>query len=85
MTTEQTALRFVHGANAAKFHKTALLTVFMEFSHGYNACFPRRGAPRLGKVQGFCANRYKTLAPEQSQVALKAAAFKAFGFVQYAL
>ena len=57
----------------------------MEFSHCYNAYFPWRGAPRRGKVQGFCANRHKTLALEQSQVALKATAFKACGFVHYAL
>ena len=42
----------------------------MEFSHCYNAYFPWRGAPRQGKVQGFCANRRKTLAPEQSPAAL---------------
>ena len=54
----------------------------MEFSHCYNAYFPWRGAPRQGKVQGFCVDKHKTLALEQSQLALKA---KAFGFVQYAL
>ena len=65
--------------------KAALLTAFMEFSHCYNAYFPWRGAPRQGKVQGFCASSHKTLALEQSQVALKASAFKACGFVQYVL
>ena len=65
--------------------KAALLTAFMEFSHCYNAYFPWRGAPRQGKVQGFCVDKHKTLALEQSQLALKAKAFKAYSFVQYAL
>ena len=52
--------------------KPALLTVFMEFSHCNNAYFPWRGAPRQGKVQGFCANKRKTLAALFSTHYLKA-------------
>ena len=43
------------------------------------------GAARQWKVQGFCAILRKTLALEQSHLALKALAFKACGFVPYAL
>ncbi|MCI7742405.1 MAG: hypothetical protein MSO56_08950 [Clostridiales bacterium] len=75
MTAEQTAKRFIRAAYAAKFHKTALITGFMEFSHCYTWC----GVPRQGKVQGFCAKQRKTLALEQSLLALKAVAFKANG------
>ena len=56
----------------------------MEFSHCYNAYFPWCAVAHQGKVQGFWTKLSKTLALEQSQMALKALAFKAFGFVQYA-
>ena len=51
MTAEQTTLRFIQAACAAKCHKNGTFNRFMEFSHCYNAYFPRRGAPRRGKVQ----------------------------------
>ena len=57
----------------------------MEFSHCYNAYFHWCIKTRQWKVQGFWAKLSKTLAPEQSHLALKALAFKAFGFVPYAL
>ena len=57
----------------------------MEFSHCYNAYFHWCAAAHQWKVQGFLTVYFKNLALEQSQMALKALAFKAFGFVQYAL
>ena len=57
----------------------------MEFSHCYNAYFHWCVAAHQWKVQGFWTIQSKTLALEQSQMALKTLAFKAFSFVQYAL
>ena len=57
----------------------------MEFSHCYNAYFRWCVKTHQRKVQRFWAKLFKTLALEQSHLALKAKAFKAFGFVQYAL
>ncbi len=57
----------------------------MEFSHCYNAYFHWCVKTHQWKVQGFWAKCSKTLAREQSYLALKTLAFKAFGFVQYAL
>ena len=57
----------------------------MKSNHCYNVYFPRFAAAPPGKVQGFWSIQSKTLAPEQSQMALKALAFKAFTFVLYTL
>ena len=57
----------------------------MEFSHCYNAYFHWRAAAHQWKAQGFWIISSKNLAPEQSQLVLKALAFKTFGFVPYAL
>lgn len=57
----------------------------MKSNHCYNVYFPRFAAAHPGKVQGFWSIQSKTLAPEQSQMALKALAFKAFTFVLYTL
>ncbi|WP_158094666.1 hypothetical protein [Flavonifractor sp. An52] len=57
----------------------------MKFSHWYNAYFRWCVKAHQQKVQGFGSISSKNLALEQSQLALKAGAFKAFGFVQYAL
>ncbi|MDD6238699.1 MAG: hypothetical protein PUA87_04535, partial [Oscillospiraceae bacterium] len=61
------------------------LMVFMKFSHCYNAYFHWRITIRQWRVQGFWAILPKILAQEQRHLALEALAFKAFGFVQYAL
>ena len=57
----------------------------MEFSHCHNAYFHWCVQTHQWKVQGFWAKWSKNLALEQSHLALKALAFKAFGFVPYAL
>ena len=57
----------------------------MKFSHCYNAYFHWCAAAHQWKVQNFRQFSPKNLAPEQSQMALKALLFMAFGFVQYAL
>jgi len=57
----------------------------MKLRHCYNAYFRWSAVLLQRKVQGFQAHLPKNLAPEQSQLALKALGFKAFRFVQYAL
>ena len=57
----------------------------MEFSHCYNAYFHWCVSTHQWKVQGYWTISSNNLALEQSRSALKALAFKAFGFVQYAL
>ena len=57
----------------------------MEFSHCCNAYFRWCVLTHQRKVQGFWAKLFKTIAPEQSHLALKALTFKASGFVPYAL
>ena len=57
----------------------------MEVSNCDNAYFHWCAAARQWKVQNFRKKKKKNLAPEQSQMALKALLFMAFGFVQYAL
>ncbi len=57
----------------------------MQFSHCCNAYFRWCVLTHQRKVQGFWAKLFKTLAPEQSHLALKALTFKASGFVPYAL
>ena len=57
----------------------------MEFSHCCNAYFHWCAAAHQWKVQGVWTIYSKTLALEQSQMALNALASKAFGFVQYEL
>ena len=57
----------------------------MEFSHCFNAYFHWCVKTHQWKVQGFGTRLSKTLALEQSHLALKDRAFKALGFVQYAL
>ena len=57
----------------------------MKFRHCYNAYFRWNAEALRRKVQRFWAVLPEILAPEQSQFALKAKAFKASGFVQYAL
>ena len=57
----------------------------MEFSHCYNVYFHWCVSAHQWMVQGFWTIQFKNLAPEQSQMFLKALAFKALGFVQYAL
>ena len=57
----------------------------MEFSHCYNAYFHWCVSAHQWMVQGFWTIQFKNLALEQSQMFLKALAFKALGFVQYAL
>lgn len=57
----------------------------MEFSHCYNAYLHWRVETCQWKVQGFWTKLSENLAPEQSHLALKALAFKACGFVPYAL
>ena len=62
--------------------KTGLL---MKCRHCYNAYFRWNAVALQRKVQGFRAVLPKILAHEQRHLALEALAFKAFGFVQYAL
>ena len=57
----------------------------MKFRHCYNAYFRWNARAFQRKVQGFRAVLPEILALEQSHLALKAMAFKACGFVQYAL
>ena len=57
----------------------------MKFRHCYNAYFRWNAGAFQRKVQGFRAVLPEILALEQSHLALKAMAFKACGFVQYAL
>ena len=57
----------------------------MEFSHCYNAYFRWSAGLLQRKVQGFLAHLPRSLALEQSQLALKALGCKTLGFVQYAL
>jgi len=57
----------------------------MKYRHCYNAYFRWSAGLLQRKVQGFLANEPENLAPEQSQLALKALGFMAFAFVQYAL
>jgi len=57
----------------------------MQLRHCYNAYFRWSAGLLQRKVQGFLANEPENLAPEQSQLALKALGFMAFAFVQYAL
>ena len=84
MTAEETALRFLPAAMPAQFHKNGSkepflwnpVIVTMRISTGA-PLRSRRGCKALD-------NLVQNLAPEQSQWTLKALAFKAFGFVQYA-
>ena len=57
----------------------------MKFRHCYNAYFRWNTGAFQRKVQGFRAVLPEILALEQSHLVLKAMAFKACGFVQYAL
>ncbi|MGN8891128.1 hypothetical protein [Dysosmobacter sp. HCP28S3_G4] len=57
----------------------------MKFRHCYNAYFRWNAGAFQRKAQGFRAVLPEILALEQSHLALKAMAFKACGFVQYAL
>ena len=57
----------------------------MVFSHCCNAYFHWCVSTHQWKAQGFWTKLSKNLALEQSHLVLKALAFKAFGFVQYAL
>ena len=57
----------------------------MKFSHCYNASFCRRVETRRQNVQGVWTKLPKPLALAQSHFALKVLAFKACGFVPYAL
>ncbi|MDD6160894.1 MAG: hypothetical protein PUB51_07180, partial [Oscillospiraceae bacterium] len=58
---------------------------FAKFRHCNNAYSRWNAGAFQREVQGFWAVLLKTLALEQSQLALKAFAFKTCGFVQYAL
>ena len=57
----------------------------MGSGHCCHADFHESAAALPRKVQGFGQFSVQTLAPEQSQWTLKAFAFKACGFGQYAL
>ena len=54
----------------------------MEFSHCYNAYFHWCVETHQWKVQGLWTISSKNFALEQSHLALKTLAFKAFGFVR---
>ena len=57
----------------------------MESGHCRHADFHESAAALPRKVQGFGQFSVQTLAPDQSQGTLKALAFKACGFVPWAL
>ena len=69
MSDKWTAKRFIHAAVAAQYHKNDSLEPFYGIQPLLQCVLPLM----------------RRSAPEQSQMALEALAFKAFTFVQYVL
>ena len=86
MSTEQTTKWVIRAAKAAQFCKNSELRLFFLNS---DIAAMRSSAGTLRRSSGRCkvfgGISHEILAPQQSLLTMKALAFMAFGFVQYAL